>query len=60
MDVCVRGFPGGPSGKEAACQCRGHKETRVQFPGGENLMVEGTATHSGILQLKNPMDRGAW
>ena len=23
-------------------------------------MVEGTATHSGILQLKNPMDRGAW
>ena len=24
MYVCVKGFPGGTSGKEAACQCRRH------------------------------------
>ena len=28
--------------------------------GGEDPLEEGMATHSSILALGNPMDRGAW
>ena len=56
---CYRGFPGGASGKEPACQCRRHKRHRLitgsrRCPGGG---------HGNPLQfscLENPMDRGAW
>ena len=36
------------------------QETGVQSLGWEDLLQEGMATHSSILCLENPMDRGAW
>ena len=36
-------FPGGASGKEMGCQCRGHKRSR------EDPLEEEMATHSSIL-----------
>ena len=52
-------FPGGTSGKEPVCQCRGGQRqgfnsTSGRYPGGR---------HGNPLQyscLENPMDRGAW
>ena len=35
-------------------------ETRVWFLGREDPLEEGTSTHSSILCLENPMNRGAW
>ena len=50
----MKGFPhGGASGKEPACQCR-RCETQVQSLGGEDLLEEGTATHSSILAWRIP------
>ena len=43
-----KGFPGGASSKEATCQCR-RQETQVSFPGWEDPLEEGMATHSNIL-----------
>lgn len=42
-DATLMGFPTG-SGKESTCQCRGIKETQVQFLGWEDPMEEGMAT----------------
>ena len=36
------------------------QEIRVEFPGQEDTLEKGMATHSSILAWKNPMDRGAW
>ena len=36
------------------------QETRVQALGQEEPLEKGMSTHSGILVLGNPMDRGAW
>ena len=36
------------------------QETRVQPWGQEDPLEEERATHSSILSLGNPMDRGAW
>ena len=36
------------------------EEMWVQSPGGEDPLEEGIATHSSILCLENPTDRGAW
>ena len=50
------GFPGGPSGKESACNA-GHMDT---IPG---LGRSPGGGHGNLLQyscLENPMDRGAW
>ena len=33
---------------------------QVRSLGWEDPLEEGTATHSSILALENPMDRGAW
>ena len=33
---------------------------RVQSLGGKDPLEEGMATHSSILGLENPLDRGAW
>ena len=45
-----RGFPGGASGKELACQCR-----RAETPlGWEDPLEEEMATHSCILAWKIP------
>ena len=35
-------------------------ETWVPFLGWEDPLEEGTATHSSILALRIPKDRGAW
>ena len=39
----------GASDKEPACQCRSHKETRVQSLGEEDSLKKEMATHSSIL-----------
>ena len=36
------------------------QQMRVQFLGLEDPLEEKMATHSSILALKNPMDRGTW
>ena len=54
------GFPGGTSGKEPTCQCRRHKRHVFNTWVRKNPLEEGTATHSSILCLENPMDKGAW
>ena len=43
-----KGFPGGDSGKESACQCRKH-ELWVQSMGQEDPLEEGIGTHYSIL-----------
>ena len=59
----TKGFPGGASGKEPACQCRGCKRHGFD-PWVQCLGREGPLElHSNSLQyscLENPMDRGAW
>ena len=54
----LRGFPGGPSGKEPVCQCRRHK-TWVRSPDWEDPPEQDMATPSSILAWRIPMDRGA-
>ena len=48
-------FPGGASGKEAACQCRRCKRfILVQSLGREDPLEEGMATHSSIRAWRIP------
>ena len=57
--IDIQGFLGGTSGKEPACQCRGHKSAN-SVPGSGRSPGGG---HGNPLQyscLENPMDRGAW
>ena len=49
------GFAGGSDSKESACNA----ETCVRSLGWEDPLEKGMATHSSILALENPMDRGA-
>ena len=35
-------------------------QIQVQFLGLEEPLEEGMATHSGVLVLENPIDKGAW
>ena len=55
---CMRGFPGGASGKEPTCQCRRQDMGLIlgsgKSPGEEN----GNPLQYSCLE--NPMDRGAW
>ena len=46
------GFPGAPSGKESACQCRRHRQ--FQSLGREDPLEEEMATHSSILDWTIP------
>ena len=50
------GFPGVSDGKESAYNV-GDLDS---VPGLEDLLWEGTATHSSILAWNIPVDRGAW
>ena len=52
-------FPGGPSGKEPACQ---HREVRGSgsIPGLGRCFGEGNGNPLQYSCLENPMDRGAW
>ena len=49
-----KGFPGGTSGKEPACQCRRHNETWVLSLSREDPLEEGMATSSSILAWRVP------
>ena len=49
------GFPGGSDSKESACNVG---DTGLIH--GSDPLEKETATHSSILALENPMDRGAW
>ena len=51
--VRLRGFPGGPSGKEPVCQCRRHK-TWVRSPGWEDPPEQDMATPSSISLCQKP------
>ena len=48
----MRGFQGGASGKEPACQCRRHK--RCRFDPWEDALEEEMATHVSILAWRIP------
>ena len=50
------GFPGGSEGKASACNAG----NPGSIPGSGRSPGEGNVTHSSILGLGNPMDRGAW
>ena len=52
-------FPGGPGGKEPACQCQRCKRQEFDPWVRKIPLEEEMATHSSIL-VKNPMDRRAW
>ena len=49
MSPLPGGFPGGMSGKEPTCQCRGHKQMWVRSLCWEDPLEEGMATPSSIL-----------
>ena len=55
----THGFPDGLAGKEPACNAGDTGDT-VWFLGWEDSLEEEMATHSSILALRIPMDRGAW
>ena len=48
------GFPGGSSGKEPACQCRGRKRQGFDPWVGKIPLEEGMATRSSILAWRIP------
>ena len=50
--ICL-GFPGGPLGKESACNA-GVKETRFQSPSWEDSLEEVMAAYSSILAWRIP------
>ena len=50
----MRGFQGGASGKEPACQCRRHKRCRFDPWVGKIPLEKGMATHSTILVWRIP------
>jgi len=54
----LRGFPGGTSGKEPACQCRRCK--RHKFYPWVRKIPRRRAWQPTPSCLKNPTDRGAW
>ena len=59
MIFIKEGFPGGTSDEELACQCRRHKRDADLIFWFEDLLDEGMASHSSILDGRIP-DRGAW
>ena len=52
-------FPGGTRGKELPANA-GDLRDVGSIPGLGRSPGEGNATHSSILALGNPVDRGAW
>ena len=55
----IRGFPGGTSGKEFACQCRRHRDVSL-IPGFGRSPGGGHGNPFQYSCLENPMDKGAW
>ena len=54
-----RGFPGGTSGKEPACQCRRYKRPGF-YPWVGKIPRRREWQPTPAFLLGNPMDRGAW
>ena len=50
------GFPTGLESKESGCNAG----DQVQSLGQKDPLENGMATHSNILIMENPVDRGAW
>ena len=55
-----QGFPGGASDKRTRLPMQETLETQVRSLGQEDPLEEGMATHSSILALRIPANRGAW
>ena len=53
------GFPGGPIGKESACQCRTLRDSGL-IPGRGGSHEGGNGNPLQYSCLENPTDRGAW
>ena len=53
------GFLDGSVGKESACNAEDPGDSGLTL-GREDLLEEGTATHSQYSCLENPIDRGPW
>ena len=49
-----RGFPGGASGKEPACQCWRYKRHGFDYLGWEDPLEKEMATHSSTLVWRIP------
>ena len=59
-DPCaIKGFPGGTSGKESACQHRRLERCRL-IPGSRRSLGEENGNPLQYSCLENSMDRGAW
>jgi len=56
----LRGFPGGPSGKEADCQCRRVLRDTGLTPGSGRSPGGGHGNPFQYSCLENPMGRGDW
>ena len=54
------GFPGGSAVKNPLAVQKTWETPQFQSLGREDPLEEGMATHSSILALESPMDRGAW
>ena len=54
------GFTIGAAVKNLSVMQKTQETPWVQSLGPEDPLEEGMATHSSILALENPMDRGAW
>ena len=57
--ILIKGFPGGDSGEEPACQCRRHKRRSSISELGRSP-VRGNGNPLQYSYLENPTDRGAW
>ena len=55
----MKGFPGGASGKESACQCRRCKDTGL-IPGSGRSPGKGSGYPLQYSCLENSMYIGAW
>ena len=54
------GFTSGAVVKNLSVMQKMQETPWVQSLGPEDPLEEGMATHSSVLALENPMDRGAW
>ena len=56
----MKGFPGGASSKEPACQCRLDGRDAGLIPGSERSPGGGQGNPLQYSCLENPTDRGTW
>ena len=57
--MILSGLPGGPSGKDPACQA-GDIRDMGSIPGSGRSWQKSMAAHSSILSWRIPTDKGAW